>query len=204
MIKAVIFDWGGVIAPNPGGGWLGVLASMLDMTIEDLLPHWRAAGYSDLSRGTIDEAEFFRLFEVSLGRALPDDVSRIWVDGSGFNPWPEMLTFIQKLKDDHFKVALLSNTVKPMSTVAIQKGLFEGFDPLILSDVVGSVKPELPIYQMVLDELQLSGGECVYIDDLPRNLESAKELGMVTVLASDDPKETITSIQLVLEQSSIF
>jgi len=29
MIKAVIFDWGGVIAPNPNGGWLGVLADML-------------------------------------------------------------------------------------------------------------------------------------------------------------------------------
>lgn len=199
MIKAVIFDWGGVIAPNPGGGWIGVLAHILDMTIEDLLPHWRAAGYSDLSRGTIDETEFFRLLEISLGRALPDDVSRIWVDGCGFEPWPEMLVFIQKLKDDHFKVGLLSNTVKPMSTVAIQKGIYEGFEPLILSDVVGSAKPELPIFQRVLDELQLPADECVYVDDLPKNLESAKELGMVTVLASDDPKETIASIQRILK-----
>lgn len=77
MIKAVIFDWGGVIAPNPNGGWLGVLADMLDTTIQDLLPHWHAAGYEDLSRGTIDEVEFFHLLEVSLGQSLPSDVSRI-------------------------------------------------------------------------------------------------------------------------------
>lgn len=195
MIKAVIFDWGGVIAPNPGGGWLGVLADMLDTTIQDLLPHWHTAGYEDLSRGTIDEAEFFRLFEVSLGKQLPDDVSRIWVEGSAFNPWPEMITFIQKLKDKNMKVALLSNTVKPMSLVAKEKGLYDGFAPLILSDVVGSVKPELPIYQQVLDELHLSVEECVYIDDLPKNLEPAKALGMVTVLATDDPKKTIELIE---------
>lgn len=199
MIKAVIFDWGGVIAPYAKGGWLGALSIILGTTIEDLLPHWRAAGYGDLSRGTIDEAEFFRLFEVSSGRVLPDDVSRIWIEGSAFDPWPEMLDYIKQLKDNHFKVGLLSNTVKPMSTAIIQKGLYEGFEPLILSDVVGYMKPELPIYQRVLDELQLPANECVYIDDSPKNLEPAKELGMVTVLASVDPKETIVSIQRVLK-----
>lgn len=199
MIKAVIFDWGGVVAPNPIGGWIGVLAYMLDMTIEDTLPHWRAAGYGDFSRGTIDEAEFFRLFEISLGRALPDYVSRIWVDGSALEPWPEMLAFIQHLKDDHLGVALLSNTVKPMSMIAIQKGLYEGFSPLIISNVVGSIKPELPIYQRVLDELQLSANECIYVDDLIRNLEPAKELGMVTVLASNNPNETIALIRQALK-----
>ncbi len=199
MIKAVIFDWGGVIAPNPNGGWIGILADMLNMTIEDLLPHWHESGYGDLSRGTIDEKEFFRLFEVSLGRALPADVSRIWIDGSAFDPWPEMLAFANQLKNDGIKVSLLSNTVEPMSTIAIQRGLYDGFKPLILSNVVGSVKPELPIYQMILDDLKLPADECIYIDDLPRNLVPAKELGMITVLASDDPVETIALIQQALK-----
>ncbi len=199
MIKAVIFDWGGVIAPNPYGGWLGILVDMLDMTIPELLPHWHESGYGDLSRGTIDEKEFFRLFEISLGRALPTDASRIWIDGSAFNPWPEMLAFINQLKDEGLKVSLLSNTVEPMSSIAIQRGLYEGFEPIILSNHVGSVKPELPIYQMVLDKLKLPAGECIYIDDLPRNLVPAKELGMITVLASDDPIETIALIKQALK-----
>lgn len=199
MIKAVIFDWGGVIAPNPYGGWLGILAGMLDMTIPDLLPHWQEAGYGDLSRGTIDEKEFFRLFKISLGRALPTDVSRIWIDGSAFEPWSEMLAYVNQLKKDGMKVSLLSNTVEPMSAVAIQRGLYEGFEPIILSNHVGSVKPELPIYQMILDKLKLRASECVYIDDLPRNLVPAKELGMITVLASDEPLKTIALIQQALK-----
>lgn len=202
MIKAVLFDWGGVIAPNPNGGWLGCLAEMLGMTTSELLPHWHAAGYEGLSRGTIDEAEFFRLLQISLGRSLPDDVFRIWIDGSAFDPWPEMLTFIQRLKDEHIKVALLSNTVKPMSMAALRKGLYEGFEPLILSDAVGFVKPELPIYQQALDELQVAAEECVYVDDLLKNLAPAKELGMVTILASKDPKQTIAAIEQAIGGSS--
>ena len=201
MIKAIIFDWGGVIAPNPLGGWLGSLATKVNMTIEETLSHWNAAGYKDLSRGTIDDKEFFRLFEISLGRKLPDDVSRIWIDGSAFNPWPEMLNFIKQLKENGIKVGILSNTVKPMSDIAIQRGLYDGFAPLILSSVVGSVKPELPIYQRALDELHLSANECVYIDDLPKNLISANALGMITILASDNPSETIDLIQRVLKNN---
>jgi len=139
------------------------------------------------------------LLEVSLGRALPDDVSRIWVDGSALDPWPEMMAFIKQLKDDHFKVSLLSNTVKPMSTIVLQRGLYEGFKPLILSDVVGLIKPELPIYQRAMDELRLLANECVYVDDFPKNLVPAKELGMVTVLASDNPRKTIVLIQQILK-----
>ena len=199
MIKAVIFDWGGVIAPNPRGGWLGMLAIMLNMTIEDVLFHWEDACYKDLSRGTIDEIEFFRLFEISLGRKLPDDVAKIWIDGSAFDPWPEMLNYIKQLKDNNIKIGLISNTVKPMSDIAVQKGLFKGFETLILSNIVGSAKPELPIYQKALDELHLSANECIYVDDLPKNLEPAKALGMKTVLASDKPEETIALIRRILE-----
>jgi putative hydrolase of the HAD superfamily len=195
MIKAVIFDWGGVIAPDPKDGWPGVLADMLDTTVQDLLPHWHAAGYRDFSRGVIDEVEFLRSFEVSSGRALPDDMAKVWMDGSALSPWPEMLAFIQKLKDKQYKVSLLSNTIKPMSTIAFQKGFYEGFEPLILSDAVGYAKPEPSIYRHALDGLQLLAEECIYIDDLLKNLEPAKELGMLTILASADPKQTIASIE---------
>lgn len=82
MIKAVIFDWGGVIAPNPNGGWLNVLADMLNTTSENLLPHWCAAGYSDFSKGFINEAIFWRQFEASWGRPLPKDIVRVWSEGS--------------------------------------------------------------------------------------------------------------------------
>ncbi len=202
MIKAVIFDWGGVVAPNPKGGWLDVLADMMNTTVDDLLPHWRSAGYADLSKGIIDEATFWSRFEASVRRPLPDDVSRIWVDGSALNSYSEMTSFIEELRDMNIRVAILSNTVGPMSKIARQSGIYDGFDPIVLSDEIGLIKPDTLIYQNVLDQLQLLSSDCLYVDDLPKNLEPAKAMGMMTVLASDDPNNTVLAIKQALNHKT--
>ena len=43
-------------------------------------------------------------------------------------------------------------------------------------------KPHPGPYQAVLRQLQLSGDQCVMVEDQPQNLKTAKELGMKTVL----------------------
>jgi putative hydrolase of the HAD superfamily len=198
MIKAVIFDWGDVIAPNPNGGWLDVLADLLDDTTASVLPHWKAAGYSDFTKGLIDEATFWRQFERSYGRPLPQDVSRVWIEGGALLPWPEMIAFVKELKEQGLSVALLSNTVNPMTVIARKTALYEDFDIVILSNEVGLRKPDPAIYQSVLDELQLTASECVYVDDLPANLEPAAAMGVITVLAYENPNRTIADVRVVI------
>ncbi len=43
-------------------------------------------------------------------------------------------------------------------------------------------KPNPDPYQQVLNELALSGTQCIMVDDQPQNLEMAKQFGMKTVL----------------------
>jgi putative hydrolase of the HAD superfamily len=43
-------------------------------------------------------------------------------------------------------------------------------------------KPNPEPYRQILDDLGMTGHECMIIDDLPPNLHPAKELGMITVL----------------------
>lgn len=195
MIKAIIFDWGGVIAPNQNGGWLNVLANELNTTIDDLLPHWRAAGYPDLSKGIIDEKTFWRQFENSFSKPLSKDITKIWMDGAALHPWPEMLSFLEELKEKNIRIALLSNLVEPVSTVLRQLGSFEHFSPIVISNEVGLTKPNQEIYQFILDKLQLSASECIFVDDMAKNLEPAAAIGMVTILASENPEQTISSIK---------
>ena len=48
-----------------------------------------------------------------------------------------------------------------------------------------SVTSSSPIgraYQRSLDELGLQAGQCLFIDDQPRNIDGAKRVGMPTVL----------------------
>lgn len=194
MIKAVIFDWGGVIAPNPNGGWMNVLADMLGMTFEELRPHWHAAGYQELSTGLINEDTFWSQFEDSLGKPLHIDTSKVWVEGSALQPWPEMLQLVDQLRADGVISAVLSNTVQPLSTTLRKMGQYDNFDIVVLSDEVGIAKPDPAIYKLVLDKLGLEPEECIYIDDIERNLAPAVAMGMATILASDDPTNTILAI----------
>ena len=198
MIKAVIFDWGGVVAPNPHGGWLNLLADMLTVTIDEILPHWHAAGYEDFSKGIIDETTFWAQFEQSLGKPLPNEKERIWIEGTALQPWPQVLSLINNLQEKGSINAVLSNVVRPVSMMLQQAGLYDQFDCVVLSDQVGLVKPDTAIYQLTLDKLGLKAEECLYIDDLAKNLIPAANLGMVTILASDDLDKTVTDIRLSL------
>lgn len=198
MIKAVIFDWGGVVAPNPHGGWLNLLADMLTVTIDEILPHWHAAGYEAFSKGIIDETTFWAQFEQSLGKPLPNEKERIWIEGTALQPWPQVLSLINNLQEKGSINAVLSNVVRPVSMMLQQAGLYDQFDCVVLSDQVGLVKPDTTIYQLTLDKLGLKAEECLYIDDLAKNLIPAANLGMVTILASDDLDKTVTDIRLSL------
>lgn len=198
MIKAAIFDWGGVIALNPGGGWLNILADKLGISLEELLTHWRAAGYSDLSKGMINVEEFWSRFEKSYGRDLPQDKDEIWSQGSALTPIPEMLTFVEELKQRGLKVAILSNTVPPMSKLTRASNLYELFDPVVLSDEIGMVKPDNEIYEYTLSKLGVEGSECIFIDDLPRNLDAAQKQGMHTILATNNTQNIISDIRELL------
>lgn len=48
-------------------------------------------------------------------------------------------------------------------------------------------KPNPEPYRQILDFLGIAGKECMMVEDLPANLQPAKELGMTTVLVGQNP-----------------
>ena len=59
--------------------------------------------------------------------------------------------------------------------------LAELFDGVVISGEVGIRKPAPEIYALGAERIGLEPGACVFVDDLPFNLEPAAELGMATV-----------------------
>jgi putative hydrolase of the HAD superfamily len=55
-------------------------------------------------------------------------------------------------------------------------------------------KPELQSYQLVLDTLQQPAESIVFFEDSAKNLLPAKQLGMTTVLISDEPSSPVADI----------
>ncbi len=57
-------------------------------------------------------------------------------------------------------------------------GFFDGATGLFLSYQIGVRKPHPDIYRHALDQLGVSGGECLFLDDLPENIEAARSVGI--------------------------
>ena len=60
-------------------------------------------------------------------------------------------------------------------------GIDDLFDDIVVSADVGMAKPDARIYALSAQRLGLPPDECVFIDDLPRNVEAAREAGMQAV-----------------------
>jgi epoxide hydrolase-like predicted phosphatase len=60
--------------------------------------------------------------------------------------------------------------------------LAELFDEVVISGEVGLRKPDPPIFGVAAERLGVPPEECVFVDDLPGNIEAAEALGMRGVL----------------------
>lgn len=71
------------------------------------------------------------------------------------------------------------------------------FDGVVISGEVGIRKPAPEIYALGAESVGLEPRDCVFVDDLPFNLEPARELGMA-VVHHVSPPDTIAELERVL------
>lgn len=193
VIKAVIFDYGGVVKSSYGQG-LKNIARAYRVTEEKLkeviFPH-----LDYFSKGLIDEDKFWTSLSRALGKPVPADKYQLWRKGyeQEFSVYPEITALVKKLKNSNIKTAILSNTIKPHVEIVKKHHGYCGFDVLVLSCEVGLRKPEKEIYQLTLKKLNVKPSECIFVDNKKESLGPAQELGMRTILAKN-PRQVVASV----------
>lgn len=171
MIKAIIFDYFGVIQPDvlptayrSFGGDPDKDAQFLHATIT-ALNH----GYIKSSRPVIAER---------LGIST-DDWVRALDERRGHDK--ELLAYILQLRK-HYKTGLLSNIGPGGLQVMWPNGELEKyFDIAIASGDVGRVKPEPEIFQLMAERLGVQPSECIMLDDLQKHCDGARSAGMQAI-----------------------
>ncbi|MGW7047069.1 HAD-IA family hydrolase [Streptomyces avermitilis] len=78
----------------------------------------------------------------------------------------------------------------------------DAFDAVILSELEGVRKPSTFIYQQALNALELTGPECVFVDDHAENLPPAEALGIRTIHHTTDPEATAQQLDALLERAA--
>ncbi|WP_416873484.1 HAD family hydrolase [Kitasatospora sp. SC0581] len=187
---ALILDFVGVLTANAGpahGEWC--LAQGLDAGAwRQTLGYEPEASrlYTELEAGRLSQAEWNRRVAPILG--VPEHENLMGRAWSGVRPADDMITLARSARRAGLKVALLSNSfgLDPYDPYEAL-GVWELFDVTVISEREGVAKPDPAIYRLTLDRLELPGEACLFVDDHPRNLPPAEELGITTVLADGQP-----------------
>lgn len=202
-MRAVVFDLGGVVMDSP----LHALARYeRDHGIEHnainraIVSAGEGGAWSRLERGELRLEAFFAPFEEDCrSYGLQVNAPRMMeyiAQASG--PRPQMLEAIRRLRERGLKVgALTNNWPRDDAEEPRANPVRELFHVFIESSVVGLRKPDPRIYQLVCRELAVDPDEAAFLDDIGRNLKTARQLGMTTIKV-DDPERALQELENVV------
>ena len=102
--------------------------------------------------------------------------------------FPQEQEVLSRLKE-RYPMAVVSDAQSAYAVPELKSvGIFEYFDPIIISGDFGYRKPEARLFQHALERLGVPGDEAVFIgNDRYRDVFGAKQLGMKTVLFASSP-----------------
>ncbi len=129
-----------------------------------------------LETGKLEEEEFERRFAEILGVTSPALIERLMADS---RPNEAMVAAVLSARRQGIRTGLISNSWGTRRYDRAQ--LAELFDGVVISGEVGIRKPAPEIYELGAKGIGVEPAACVFVDDLPFNLEPATELGMATV-----------------------
>jgi len=92
----------------------------------------------------------------------------------------DTLALVKKLHNK-YPLGLISNTIEQHAQINRESGLFEEFDVVILSNEVGLEKPQKEIFELTSERMRIPLSELLFIDDIMRWVDAAKESGMQAV-----------------------
>ncbi len=183
MIKAGIFDIGGVLLRWTNLPMFEDVDQTLLITEEQRNEHWTK--YMDLLEvGKITEKEFWEGFikDTDAQGMLPKESLLQREFKKRFTVDTDMLEIPHNLSKNGMKIGIISNTIAPHAGIIKSAKEFKGFDEVILSNEVGSRKPEKEIYELALMRLGVKPEEAFFVDDLPVNVAGANAVGINGIL----------------------
>ena len=194
----LILDYGGVLTSSPFTSFEAFCAAE-GLPADAVQARFRDDARSSellagLETGDLPPAEFEVAFAERLGVAPENLLARMF---GGMEPDTAMLDGVRALRGRGVRMSILSNSVG-IGSVYDRDGLAEVFDDWVISSEVGLRKPLPEIYELAAERLGLAPADCVYVDDLPPNLKTARALGMATVLHRGDAAATLAELRGLL------
>jgi putative hydrolase of the HAD superfamily len=205
-IAGVVFDIGGVVQDSPLHAIAryerehGIEPGAINRAVVET---GEGGAWARLERGELTVAAFVEPFEAECrSRGAAVDARRLMaaIAEAGV-PRPRMLEAIRRIRARGLRAAALTNNwvsdAPGSAPVRGARALWEHFDVVVESAVVGLRKPDPRIYALVCEKLVLAPPRVAFLDDIGRNLKPARELGMATIKV-DEPAAALSELGTLL------
>lgn len=216
MIRAALFDFGGVILSSPFEAFAeferreGLPDGFL-RTVNATDPDTNA--WARLERSEVSLDEFRALFAVE-SRALGHEVDGAFVlDLLQGTLRPRMVEAVRRCSKRLLTGLLTNNFVVGAGGDGHDRGhdhqvrhvdreqemaeVLALFDAVVESSKAGVRKPDPRFYELACSSLGIEPAEAVFLDDLGVNLKPARAMGMTTIKVID-PEEAIAELESVV------
>ena len=181
MIKAIVFDFGGVMTSCS-------MPVRVRAVVDELHLPWEAIvnGFGkyrlDYDRGEITVKELYDRIWKDAGVSVSEE-NRRRIEAADNSSWlyrnERTLRWMRQLKAGGYRIGVLTNM--PPGFAPLFREHFADFlelaDAIVISGEEGIVKPDPAIYALVQTRLGLKPEELLFIDDLERNCQAARDCG---------------------------
>jgi len=183
-IKAIIFDWGGVLCEETALGLISYFSQALKVAPEPLVRAFRPF-LPVFQKGEISEDDLWQGMAAALKIERLHNPS-LWGEAlrAIYAPKEEMFSLASLLKEKGYLVGLLSNAEQAAMAFFYEQG-YAMFDAAVFSCAEGTRKPEQRIYEIALERLNVKAHEAIFIDDRADFIAGAQRLGIHTILFDD-------------------
>jgi epoxide hydrolase-like predicted phosphatase len=181
-IRAIIVDIGGVLLLRDA---MPAHSAWEDRLGIDRGGFARGLFHPDLSaQATVGAVSAAYVWEemaarLSLSEADVQALRRDFFAGERLNG--EFIAFIQELRPAYRTAALSNAWSGTRAAMRTHYGLDRLVDLMIFSDEEGMAKPDARIYHLAADRLGVPPDEVIFVDDVLRNVEAARSVGMRAV-----------------------
>lgn len=180
MIKSVVFDLAGVVVARNPQRFPKHLDEFFNFVFKSHMqgiPQF----WTDYDLGIMEEADVatalaeYRGCDVATAREymqLAIEYQEV------IAPTAEL---IKELKEQGYRLYVLSNMSKEYIAFLRKFPVFEYFDDQVVSCEIGLGKPDRRIYEYLLSHCGLEASETIFVDDRKDNTDAAEEVGLATM-----------------------
>lgn len=179
MINAIVFDIGRVLVAWDWQSYLQSFGFSEQKTEKLAKAVFQNESWKETDRGVWSDEEILQSF-IKEAPEYEEDIRNIWIHMDRcVRKYDYTDTWIRELKEKGYQVYYLSNYGRTLRESTKEALSFTNeCNGGIFSYEIQTIKPEQAIYKALVEKYSLVPSQCVFLDDMPQNVEAARKYGL--------------------------